>query len=174
MLYCAVLVSTVQQSESTIHISPLFWISFPFRSPQTIKWNSPGQNIGVGNLFLFQGIFPTQGSNPGLLHCRQFLYHLSHQGSPLSVYKIMLILGDDQGPIQTGTDSTHVGGGLGRIRTMESPGKDQGLASSEGELFHLGAHENSHSILPMERGPVSSLEMSTLQSWLFWMSSSIP
>ena len=137
-------------------------------------WNSPGQNTRVGNLFLFQGIFPTQGSNPGLLHCRQFLYHLSHQGSPLSVYKIMLILGDDQGPIQTGTDSTHVGGGLGRMRTMESPGKDQGLASSEGELFHLGAHENSHSILPMERGPVSSLEMSTLQSWHFWMSSSIP
>ena len=30
----------------------------------------------------FQGIFPTQGSNPGLLHCRQILYHLSHQGSP--------------------------------------------------------------------------------------------
>ena len=29
-----------------------------------------------------RGIFPTQGSNPGLLHCRQFLYHLSYQGSP--------------------------------------------------------------------------------------------
>ena len=31
---------------------------------------------------LLQGIFPTQGSNPGPLHCRRFLYHLSHQGSP--------------------------------------------------------------------------------------------
>ena len=31
-----------------------------------------------------QGIFPTQGSNPGLLHCRQILYHLSHQGRPLT------------------------------------------------------------------------------------------
>ena len=31
---------------------------------------------------LLQGIFPTQGSNPGLPHCRQILYHLSHQGSP--------------------------------------------------------------------------------------------
>ena len=31
---------------------------------------------------LLQGIFPTQGSNPGLLHCRGILYHLSHQGSP--------------------------------------------------------------------------------------------
>ena len=47
-------------------------------------WNSPGQNTGMGCLSLLQGIFPTQGSNPGLLHCRQILYQLSHQGSPLS------------------------------------------------------------------------------------------
>ena len=40
-------------------------------------WNSPGQNTGVGNLSLLQGIFPTQGSNPGLLHCRRILYQLS-------------------------------------------------------------------------------------------------
>ena len=45
-------------------------------------WNSPGQNTGVGSLSLFQGIFPTQGLNPGLSHCRQILYKLSHQGSP--------------------------------------------------------------------------------------------
>ena len=45
-------------------------------------WNSPGQNTGVGSDFLLQGIFPIQGLNPGLLHCRQILYHLSHQGSP--------------------------------------------------------------------------------------------
>ena len=47
-------------------------------------WDSPGQNTGVGSLSLLQGIFPTQGSNPGLLHCRQILYRLSHQGSHLS------------------------------------------------------------------------------------------
>ena len=40
-------------------------------------WNSPVQNIGVGSLSLLQGIFPTQGSNPGLPHCRQILYQLS-------------------------------------------------------------------------------------------------
>ena len=39
---------------------------------------------------LLQGIFPTQGSNPGLLHCRQILYHLSHQGSPPVVINIFL------------------------------------------------------------------------------------
>ena len=42
---------------------------------------SPGQNTGVGSLSLLQGIVPTQGSNPGLLHCGRILYHLSHRGS---------------------------------------------------------------------------------------------
>ena len=46
------------------------------------SWNSPGQNIGVGSLSLLQGIFPTQGSNPGLPHCRLILHQLSHEGSP--------------------------------------------------------------------------------------------
>ena len=43
-------------------------------------WNSPGQNTGVGRLCLLQGIFPTQGLNPGLPHCRWILYQLSHKG----------------------------------------------------------------------------------------------
>ena len=41
-------------------------------------WNSPGKHTGVGCHSLLQGIFLTQGSNPGLLCCRQILYHLSH------------------------------------------------------------------------------------------------
>ena len=41
----------------------------------------PGKNTGVGCCFLLQGIFLTQGSNPGLLHCRQILYQLSYEGS---------------------------------------------------------------------------------------------
>ena len=45
-------------------------------------WNSLGLNTGVSSLSLLQGIFPTQGANPGLLHCRQILYQLSHKGSP--------------------------------------------------------------------------------------------
>ena len=42
-------------------------------------WNSPGQNTGVGSLSLLQGIFPNQGSNPGLPHCRQICYQPSHR-----------------------------------------------------------------------------------------------
>ena len=45
-------------------------------------WNSPGQNTGVGSLSLLQGIFPTQGLNPGLPNCRRILYQLSYKGSP--------------------------------------------------------------------------------------------
>ena len=44
-------------------------------------WNSPGQNIEVGRISLFQGIFPTQGSNSALPHCRQILHQVSHKGS---------------------------------------------------------------------------------------------
>ena len=49
--------------------------------PQS-PWNSPGQNTGVGSHSLPQGIFPTQGPNPDLPHCRQILYQLSYQGGP--------------------------------------------------------------------------------------------
>ena len=44
-------------------------------------WNSPGLNTGVGSLSLLQEIFPVQGSNPCLLHCRQILYQLSYKGA---------------------------------------------------------------------------------------------
>ena len=62
-----------------------------------MDWSLPGssvpgilqaKNTGVGCHFLLQGIFPTQGSNPGLPHCRQILYHLSHEGSPWSYSKL--------------------------------------------------------------------------------------
>ena len=63
--------------------------------PQTVArqaprlWNSPGKNTGVGSHSLLQGIFSTQGSNPGLPHCRQILYHLSHQvAEVIGIYEL--------------------------------------------------------------------------------------
>ena len=50
-------------------------------------WDSPGKNTRVCCHALLQGIFPVQGLNPGLPHCRQILYHLSHQGSPCTNWK---------------------------------------------------------------------------------------
>ena len=53
-------------------------------SPQgsSVHGDSPGKNTGVGCHALLQGIFPTQGLNPGLPHCKWILYQLSYQGSP--------------------------------------------------------------------------------------------
>ena len=48
--------------------------------PHGSPWNSPGQNTGVGDFSLLQEIFPAQGLDQGLPHCRQILYCLSHQG----------------------------------------------------------------------------------------------
>ena len=62
-------------------------------------WNSPGQNIVVGSLSLLQGIFPTQGSNPGFPHCRQILYQLSHKGSFI-FYKFVNWLSEKKKSVQ--------------------------------------------------------------------------
>ena len=57
-----------------------------FVTPWPIRsMHSPGQNTGVGGCSLLQGIFPTQGLNTGLLHCRRILNQLSRKGSPMRV-----------------------------------------------------------------------------------------
>ena len=48
----------------------------------SVHGDSPGKNTGMGCHVLLQGIFPTQGLNPGFPHCRWILYHLSQQRSP--------------------------------------------------------------------------------------------
>ena len=71
-------------------------VASDFVTPWTVParllcpWNSPGKNTGVGSHSLLQGVFLTQGSNLGLLHCRQILYHLSHQGTPVYSYNVIL------------------------------------------------------------------------------------
>ena len=64
-------------SESRSVVSDSLW---PHR--QNRPWVSLGQDTGVGSFSLLQRIFPTQGSNPGPLHCGWILYQLSHKGSP--------------------------------------------------------------------------------------------
>ena len=76
-LFSSVQFSSVAQSCLTL-CSPMD-CSLPGSS---VHRDSPGKNAGVCCHTLLQGIFPTQGSNLGLLHCRQILYHLSHRGSP--------------------------------------------------------------------------------------------
>ena len=52
------------------------------KTEPSVPFQSTPENIGLGCHALLQGIFPTQGSNPSLPHCRRILYRLSHQGSP--------------------------------------------------------------------------------------------
>ena len=63
-------------------------------------WTFPGQNTGVGSLFLLQGIFPTQGLNPGLPHCKLILYQLSHKDK--AVAKTLECLPTTAGPAACG------------------------------------------------------------------------
>ena len=57
---------------------------------QEPPWDSLGKNTGVGCLAILQGILSTQGSNPGLLHCRQILYHLSYKEHPTKWHSICI------------------------------------------------------------------------------------
>ena len=61
------------------------WSGVPLPSPHGLysSWNSAGQHTGVGSLSLLQGIFSTQGLNPGLLHCRWILYPAEPQGKSI-------------------------------------------------------------------------------------------
>ena len=77
MFYLILSVLHIQWCEGCSVMSNSLW-PHGLSSPK----NSPGQHTGVGSLSLLQGIFPTQGLNPGLLHYRQILYQLSHKGRP--------------------------------------------------------------------------------------------
>ena len=62
---------------------PTLWNPIDYSLPSSsVHGDLPDKNTGMGCHVLLQGIFPTQGSNPGLLHCGWILYQLSHQGSP--------------------------------------------------------------------------------------------
>ena len=70
---CAVLCLVAQSCPTLCNCNP---------PGSSVHRDSPGKNTRVSRHALHQGIFPTQGLNPGLPHCRQIFYHLSHQGSP--------------------------------------------------------------------------------------------
>ena len=71
-----------------VHSYPNLWDPMDCSSPgSAVHGNSPGKNTRVGCHVLLQGIFPAQGFNPGLSHCRQILYLLGQQGA--SVHGIL-------------------------------------------------------------------------------------
>ena len=72
------------ESISHLVMSSSLWLHGLQPSRLLCPWDFPGKNTGVGCHFLLQEIFLTQGSNPGLLHCKRILFHPSHRGSPIS------------------------------------------------------------------------------------------
>ena len=71
----------------TLDVGYLFMAAPAKRSRCSLPWrwgisSQPRSCHSCASLSLLQGIFPTQGSNPGLWHCRRILYQLSHKGSP--------------------------------------------------------------------------------------------
>ena len=95
-LICVLIVLTFQQERQTPNqytkvkkVKSLSCVRL-FATPWTVVPQAPlsmgfsGKNTRVGCHFLLQGIFPTQGLNLGLQHCRQIIYYLSHQGSQIS------------------------------------------------------------------------------------------
>ena len=96
-----------RESESCSVVSDSLWPPGPY-SP----WNSPDQNSGMGSLSFLQGILPTQGSNPSLLHCSWILHQLSHKGNPSILEQVAY-------PFSTGSsrprNQTRVSGMAGRF-----------------------------------------------------------
>ena len=79
-LSCSHFVGMCVLSHSVVSDSATPW-TVAHQAP-LVHGDSPGKNTGLGCHALLQGLFPTQGSNPGLLHCRWIIFCLSHQGSP--------------------------------------------------------------------------------------------
>ena len=107
-------VRMVMKSESERHsvmsdsLHPHALLPARFLSP----WNFPGKNTGLGTCFLLQGIFPTQGSNLSLPHCRQILYHLRHQGSPRKLEWVAYLFSRGSSCPRYWTDVSCLEGGL--------------------------------------------------------------
>ena len=79
-LALANLETKVKESESeAAQLCPTLYD--PMDTRLLFPWDFLGERTGVGCCFLLQGIFPTEGSNPGLPHGRKMLYRLSHQGT---------------------------------------------------------------------------------------------
>ena len=92
--FCSIQLNSMPWNSSHLILSevtqscPTLWDPMDCRPTRLLRpWHFPGKSTGVGCHFLLQRIFLTQVSNPGLLHCRQTLYRLSHQESPITCHK---------------------------------------------------------------------------------------
>ena len=132
-------------------------------------WNSPGKNTGMSSLSVLQGIFPSQGSNLGLPHCRWILYQLSHKGSPrIQEWVAVFFSSGSSRPRDWTQVSCMAGGFFTPWVTREAQG--QGLAtfkwSRQKWLFHVGiCFITSWRQTPTVSAPVKSLQRLARSLW---------
>ena len=82
VLQAAVALEKKERKWKSLSCIWLFVISWTVAHQAPLPMNFPGTNTAMGFHFLLQSIFPTQGLNPGLLHCRQILYHIATREAP--------------------------------------------------------------------------------------------
>ena len=140
----------------------------------SVHGNSPGKNTGVGFHSLLQGIFPTQGSNSCLLHCRRILYHLSHHGSDSKI--LLHLLGS---PLRNHQWHSHQSPGLDKAQFFQtylplltrhlSPFSDWFNLSFPNPgfpLLHLGSENSPATISLLSLSDAAALiSNSSLNSW---------
>ena len=134
-------------------------------------WNSPGQNTGVGSLCLLRGIFPIQGLNPGLPHCRQILYRLSQKGSPRILAWVAYPFSRRSSRPRNWTRVSCIAGGfftkwaireaLLQNKAVQNPQAD-GWNASEPQQ-HLRVSANSWVSNPGQRSPEGRLSLSCFE-----------
>ena len=140
-----------EESESRSVVSDSLW-PHGLYSP----WNSPGRNTGVGSLSLLQAIFPTQGSNPGLPHCRRILYQLSHKRSPRILEWVAYLFSSRSSQLRYLTGVSCITGGF---FTNWATGK---LPHSQSPPFFPSSSRTQHpSCLPDSPGAVSFTRISS-------------
>ena len=138
-------------------------------------WNSPGQNTGVGSLSLLQGIFPTQGSNPGLLHCRWVLYQVSHQENPRILEWVAYPFSSSSSWPRNQTTVSFTAGRFFTNWAMREALTEQKetliLCASAGPLMGRASETCPHSALPSKHLPGSQARLEVwvwdLICWLY-------
>ena len=125
-----------------------FWCTTTDQSTSLFcPWDSPGKNTGVGCHFLLQGIFLTQGLNLGLLHCRQILCHLSHQGSPYNNVDIS----PPSGASLPLSPPSHPSRSLqsAKLSSLRSTASQQCLLYTRQHMYANATLSSSHPLLPL-------------------------
>ena len=103
-------------------------------------WNSPRQNTRVDSLSLLQGIFPTQGSNPGLPHYRWILYQLGHKRSPRLLEWVAYPFSSGSFQPRNWTGVSCIAGGLYQLSYQGSPPVGYTIKTLQATGFCDGGH----------------------------------